>query len=141
MALNKVIMVGRLSSDPELKQTPTGVSVARFGIAINRGKGEADFFDIVAWRQTAEFVCRYFEKGDGICIDGHLTRGSYEKNGQTIPTYTITADNVGFAEGRKNSGAVQESGGPKSASQQASDLHYSTQDTTFEEVSDDNLPF
>ena len=76
--LNKVIIEGRLTADPELRQTPTGVSVCRFSIAWNGQGNEAKFFNTVAWRGTAEFVCRYFKKGSGIVIDGHLDTRTYE---------------------------------------------------------------
>lgn len=101
MALNKVILVGRLTADPELRQTDTGVEVSRFSVAVNANKDKTDFFNVVAWRQTATFLCRYFHKGDGICIDGKLSSRSYEKNGVKHTVYEVIADNVGFSEGSK----------------------------------------
>lgn len=101
MALNKVILVGRLTADPELRQTDTGVEVSRFSVAVNANKDKTDFFNIVAWRQTATFLCRYFHKGDGICIDGKLSSRSYEKNGVKHTVYEVIADSVGFSEGSK----------------------------------------
>ena len=79
MSLNKVIMQGRLTADPELKQTPNGILVTSFSLALNKDEGKADFFNIVAWRHNAEFICKYFKKGDGIIITGHLSSRSYEK--------------------------------------------------------------
>ena len=76
--LNKAILVGRLTADPELKQTPNGVSVCSFSIAINRpystksGERQTDFINIVAWRSQAEFVSKYFRKGNAIGIDPQL---------------------------------------------------------------------
>ena len=88
---NKVIMMGRLTRDPELKTTPSGVSVCTFSIAVDRrfqNKGEekkADFFNIVAWRQNDEFVSRYFKKGSMILDEGALQTRSYtNKDGQTV---------------------------------------------------------
>ena len=85
---NKVIMMGRLTRDPELKTTPNGVSVCKFSIAVDRrfqNKGEekkTDFFNVVAWRQTGEFVSRYFGKGNLILVEGELQTRSYvDKNG------------------------------------------------------------
>ena len=101
MALNKVILCGRMVADPELRQTDTGVEVSRFSVAVSAGKDKTDFFNVVAWRQTATFLCRYFHKGDGICIDGKLSSRSYEKNGAKHTVYEVIADNVGFSEGSK----------------------------------------
>ena len=73
--LNKVILMGRLTADPELRQTPNGVSTCRFTVAVDRNfvqQGQerlADFISVVAWRQTAEFICRYFSKGRMICVE------------------------------------------------------------------------
>ena len=86
MAYNKVILVGNLTKDVELKQTPTGVSVATFSVAVNRrykdadGNQATDFINIVAWRKTAEFVAQYFKKGNPILIDGELQVRSYNDN-------------------------------------------------------------
>ena len=82
--LNRVILMGRLVSDPELKTTGTGISVTSFRIAVDRSyvkSGEerkADFFDIVCWRSTAEFVCRYFGKGSLIAVEGQLQSRTYD---------------------------------------------------------------
>ena len=82
--INKVILGGRISIAPELKQTQTGVSVTSFSIAVNRkvanGETKADFINCVAWRNTAEFVYKYFQKGSSICIVGNLQTRNYEDN-------------------------------------------------------------
>lgn len=105
MAINKVIMTGRLTACPELKQTPAGVSVCSFTIAQNKDKeGAADFFDCVAWRHTAEFVCKYFNKGDGIEIIGSLQIRTYEKNNVKQKKYEILCDTVYFPVGKAKSG-------------------------------------
>ncbi|MEG2813521.1 MAG: single-stranded DNA-binding protein, partial [Oscillospiraceae bacterium] len=83
--LNKVILMGRLTADPEHKQTPNGVSVTSFSIAVERnfadkqtGKREADFINIVAWRGTADLICKYFSKGRMIALDGSLQTRTYQ---------------------------------------------------------------
>ena len=101
--LNRVVLMGRLTADPELKTTPNGVSVTSFSIAVDRSyvkSGEerkADFFNIVCWRQTAEFVCRYFSKGSMIAVDGQLQSRSFQaKDGSNRYVVEIVADNVSF---------------------------------------------
>lgn len=106
--LNKVILGGRLTSDVELKQTQSGIPVCSFSIAVNRhavGKNEADFFTVTAWRQTAEFVCRYFKKGSSICVIGTLQNRSWEKNGEKRTVTEIVAEQVEFVDSRAESGA------------------------------------
>ena len=111
--LNRVILMGRLVSDPELKTTGTGISVTSFSIAVDRNyvkSGEerkADFFNIVCWRSTAEFVCRYFGKGSLIAIDGQLQSRTYQaKDGTNRTVVEVVADNVSFTgERRDNSGS------------------------------------
>lgn len=81
--INKVILGGRLTADPELKSTPNGVSVCQFGLAVNRkyskeGEQNTDFINVVAWRSTAEFISRYFRKGSSICIVGNIQTRSWE---------------------------------------------------------------
>ena len=100
MALNKVLMVGRLTADPELRQTDSGIEVTRFSLAVGMGSNKTEFFNIVAWRQTATFITRYFHKGDGICIDGHLSSRQYEKDGVKHTVYEVICDSAGFSEGR-----------------------------------------
>lgn len=132
MALNKVIMVGRLTQDPELKQTNTGVEVTRFGIAIQMATNKTEFFDVVAWRKTAGFIARFFRKGDGICIDGYLSTRTYEKDGVAHKVYEVICDSAGFAEGRGSAGAVQNT--PPKAPQ--------NEPAQFDESAiDGNLPF
>lgn len=111
--LNRVILMGRLVADPELKTTATGVSVTSFRIAVDRNyvkQGEerkADFFDIVCWRGTAEFVCRYFGKGSLIAVEGQLQSRTYQaKDGSNRYVVEVVADNVSFTgERRDNSGS------------------------------------
>lgn len=101
--LNKVILHGRLVRDPEMRQTAAGVPVCRFSVAVNRpfankqtGERETDFIDVTAWRQSAEFVCRYFRKGQYICVDGELRNNDYEKDGVKHYAMIVMANNVAF---------------------------------------------
>ena len=104
MAINKVIMTGRLTACPELKQTPGGVPVCSFTIAQNNGKDRAaEFFDCIAWRQTAEFLSKYFRKGDGIEIVGRLQSRTYEKDNVKRKIYEVVCDVVSFSAGKANS--------------------------------------
>lgn len=102
--LNVVAIMGRLVADPELRTTPAGVNVCQFRIACDRNfarQGEqrqADFVDIVAWRQQADFVCKYFSKGSLIAINGRIqTRNYQDKNGNNRTAIEIVANNVNFA--------------------------------------------
>ena len=107
--LNKVILGGRLTADPELKTTQSGVSVAQFSVAVGRkvipGKPqETDFFNVTAWRQTAEFVSRYFRKGSSICIVGTVQNNSWtDKDGQKRYKTDIVADEVMFVDSKGDS--------------------------------------
>ena len=96
-------IMGRLVADPQLRQTTTGKNVASFRIACDRGRrdpngqNQADFLDVVAWDRTAEFVCRYFQKGSLIAVDGRLQTRSYQdKNGNNRQAVEIVANNVNF---------------------------------------------
>lgn len=110
--LNRVILMGRLVSDPELKTTTSGISVTSFRIAVDRSyvkagaERQADFFDIVAWRNTAEFVCRNFAKGSLIAVDGQLQSRQYQaKDGTNRTVIEVVADNVSFTGERREPNA------------------------------------
>ena len=99
--LNVIAMMGRLTAEPELRHTPNGVATCTFRIAVERSfarageERKADFIDIVTWRKTAEFVCKYFGKGSLIAVNGSLQTRSYEdKNGNRRTAYEVVADNV-----------------------------------------------
>lgn len=105
--LNVIALVGRLVADPELRHTTSGIATCTFRIAVDRSyvrQGEerkADFFDIVAWRQSAEFVCKYFRKGNLIAVNGSLQTRNYEdRNGNKRTAYEIVADNIHFVESK-----------------------------------------
>ena len=119
--MNRVILLGRLTADPELRQTQSGVSSCRFTIAVNRnyadkttGDRQADFITCVAWRQTSEFISRYFNKGKMICVEGSLRNNNYQdKKHQDITHYGIEVfiDNVEFAGGKNENGQHVQSQG------------------------------
>lgn len=135
MSINKVIITGRFTADPELKQTPSGKLVTNFTLAQNRGKDEASFFNFTAWDKTAEFICKYFVKGDGIEVDGHLSVRAYEKDGVKRTAYEVIADHVDFPVGKKGDGgqAVASAPAPQYMGETA---------PNFEEIKDDeDLPF
>ena len=106
MAFNKVILMGRLTAAPELKQTQNGKSVTSFNLAVDR-KGKdtpCDFFTIVAWNQTAEFICKYFGKGQAILVCGELqTRSWTDNNGNKRTATEVLANEVTFCESKKES--------------------------------------
>lgn len=139
--LNVAVITGRLTADPEVRSTPSGVSVCRFTVAVDRSyvkQGEerqADFIDILAWRQTAEFVGKYFQKGSMIAVQGSIQTGSYEKDGIKRRTFEIVADNVSFCGSKNdNSGTATESPAPT----------YTPPTSTADfaaSVDDDELPF
>ena len=141
MRINKVILGGRLTSDPELKQSTNGLSVCSFSIAVDRkfSKGEekgCDFINIVAWRQTAEFVSKYFKKGNPIIVVGELQTRSYEDKQKNKRTVTeVIADEVSFAGNKESSTEAKNEPYVPSA--------YSTQNSqNFEDIpNEEGLPF
>ena len=105
--LNKVVLAGRLTQEPELKQTNTGLSVVSFGLAVNRRRSraseqnETDFINLVAWRQTAEFISKYFRKGSAICVTGSIqTRSWTDQQGQKRYTTEVVVDEAMFVDSR-----------------------------------------
>ena len=124
--MNKVILMGRLTADPELKTTPSGISVTSFSLAVDRKyakQGEerkTDFINIVAWRQRAEFICKYFTKGQLIALDGSIETSSYvDKNGNNRTAFEVVAENVYFTGDKRNS---QQSGNENAYSEHANDF-------------------
>lgn len=107
--LNRVILMGRLTKDPELKQTPNNVSVATFSLAVDRNyqtdkdNKVTDFINIVAWRHTAEFVKKHFTKGQLVAVEGSIQTRSYQdKDGNNRTVFEVVADQVYFAEKKQN---------------------------------------
>lgn len=105
--MNFVLLMGRFVADPELKKTTSGKSVCAFTLAVDKGKDRgADFIDIVAWRNTAEFVCKYFQKGSPIVIEGSIQTRTYEdKSGQKRKAVEVQAENVEFVPRAKEQSA------------------------------------
>lgn len=136
--MNKVIIMGRLTSAPELRQTQSGISSCRFTVAVNRrfadkntGEKQTDFISCVAWKNTAEFIAKYFNKGSMICVEGSLRTGSYkDKNHDDVTRYTtdLNVDNAEFCGGKSENS--------NTANSDFSDL------SEFEEIiGDEDMPF
>lgn len=132
--LNVACLMGRLTRDPELRTTASGVSVTSFTLAVERAyvkQGEdrqADFIDVVAWRNTADFVCKYFHKGQLIAVQGSIQTRTYtDKDGNKRKAVEVVAGNVHFAEGKKKT----------------EEPVHTAPDVEYEEstLSDDDLPF
>ena len=150
--LNKVILCGRLCAEPELKQTPSGVSVLSFSLAVNRrfqSKGndgqqsnQADFISVVAWRQTAEFIARYFHKGSALCVTGSLqTRTWQDQNGQKRYATEVVVDEAMFVDSKNESGAGQ-TYTPDAYAAPSFSSQGGSMAPKFEEIkADDDLPF
>ena len=153
-SFNKVILAGNLTADPELKQTPQGVSVCRFNIAVNRrvkkadGSTDVDFFTIVAWRHTADFISRYFTKGRPILVCGSIQNRSWtDQNGQKRYATEIVCDEASFVDSRGDNAGERQSAAP---SQYTPDAYGAPafngagkpSSSGFEEMDgDDTLPF
>ena len=146
---NLVVLTGRLTGQPELKTTPNGVSVCTFGIAVDRAykKGEekeTDFLNVVAWRQTAEFVSKWFTKGSLIGIEGSIqTRKFTDKNGNNRTTFEIVANNVHFVESKKSTDVNVSADPLPDFANKLNDLNNanSSSGDMFADVADDDLPF
>lgn len=147
-SFNKVILVGNMTADPELKQTPSGVSVCSFSIAVNRrfAKSEqaqqtVDFINIVAWRQQAEFVSRYFKKGNPILICGQLqTRNWTDNQGQKRYATEVYADEVTFVAPANQNGQGGNQG--YTGDTYGSPAYNNNNTSNFEDIpNDDSLPF
>lgn len=154
--LNRVILIGRLTADPELRQTQSGTAVCRFKIAISRsykdssGNYPADFIECQAWRQKAEFVSKYFSKGRCIIVEGSLQNNNYEKDGVMHYGMTVLADNVSFGESKGNSGTGTQQAAQPTQTAQTQEPAYAVDPAQselgdlgdFEEIlSDGEVPF
>ncbi len=138
--LNKVILTGRLTVQPELKTTTSGISVTTFSLAVQRnyknaeGSYDTDFINVVAWRNQADFISKFFEKGQLITVVGSLTSRNYEdKMGNKRTAIEVVVDEALFAESKKES--------VRSATEFKAPAAVGGNDMAFEEVSDDELPF
>ncbi len=141
--LNCVTLMGRLVADPELRTTTTGKSVASFCIAVDRSyqrageQRQTDFINIVAWENSANFVCRYFAKGSMIAVQGQLQSRQYEdKTGAKRTAYEVVAREVSFCGSKAETGTVQ------NAAPAAQPTYQNAVSSDFEEITDDeDLPF
>ncbi len=144
--VNCAVIMGRLVADPELRTTGSGISVTSFTVAVDRGyvrQGEerqADFIDIVAWRQTADFVCKYFRKGSMIAVQGSIQTRMYEdKNGSKRKAVEIVADNVSFCGSKSESGTAANNN--YAAPVQPAPSFATADEGDFKEIPEDDLPF
>ncbi len=137
---NLVVLTGRLTADPELKTTPNGFSVTSFSIAVSRPyrsgeERQSDFINIVAWRQTAEFICKYFRKGNLIGIEGSIqTRRYQDKNGNNRTAFEVVVNNAQFVESKRDSAPDSE---PASSYSNAGVNDFAD----LGDATDDDLPF
>lgn len=147
-SFNKVILIGNLTADPELKQTAQGTSVCSFTLAINRrfqrnadqGQPSADFISVVAWRERAEFVAKYFKKGRPLLVCGQLQSRSWtDAQGNKRYATEVVADEITFVE-NKNSAAAGDGGAYAPEAYGASSA-VAGNAPEFEEVDDNSLPF
>lgn len=144
--LNSAIIMGRLTADPELRTTSSNISFVRFSVAVDRAyqkqgtERQTDFINVVAWRQTADFVSRYFRKGQMIAVQGSIQTGSYEKDGVRRQTFEIVADNVSFCGSKSETGASADRY-PTPAAQPASFQNSAADDFSGVDAAEDDLPF
>ena len=146
--LNCAVLMGRLVADPELRTTPNGISVTTFRIAVDRSyvrQGEerqADFIDVIAWRQTAEFVSKYFRKGSMIAVQGSIQTRMYEdKNGNKRKAVEIVADNASFCGSKAESGTGGYGRNDSFAPAQPAPSYSTADEGDFKEIPEDDLPF
>jgi len=159
--LNRVILIGRLTRDPELRYTPAGVAVTQFTLAVDRpftsqgGEREADFIPVVTWRQLAETCANYLRKGRLTAVEGRIQVRNYENNeGKRVYVTEVIADNVRFLESNREGGAGgggtrEESpfGGGSGGNSRGGGFSRSNQNDPFSDdgkpidISDDDLPF
>jgi single-strand DNA-binding protein len=147
--LNRVVLVGRLTKDPELKYTPNGIAVANFTLAVNRPfsnqqrEREADFINCVVWRKPAENVSNFLKKGSLAGVDGRLQTRSYENNqGQRVYVTEVMCESVQFLEPKNSNGSRNQSGQEQYQDQQQppSDDPFANDGNPID-ISDDDLPF
>jgi len=146
--LNVVVLMGRLTADPELRKTANDASVTSFSIAVDRnfankqGERQTDFINITAWRQQAEFICKYFRKGSMIAIEGSLQTRNYEdKDGNKRTAYEVLASSVSFTGSKAESG-TRDAGAPTFDAPATAFSSGSQGDfEVVNEQDDDDLPF
>lgn len=141
--MNTCAFVGRLTSDPELKTTQSGLSVCSFSIAVKRPhvKDTTDFINCVAWRQSAEYLCKYGSKGDMVAVSGTLQSRNYEdKNGNKRTAFDVVADSLSIISGHSNAQAT--SSPAQEPNEKLVAFTSQLKDQGFEEIiTDEDLPF
>lgn len=143
--MNRVVLVGRLARDPELRTTPSGVSVCNFTVACDRrytqnGERQADFISCIAWRQSGEFVSRYFAKGNRIALEGSIqTRSWDDQNGNKRYATEVVVDHVEFAQSKGEGGFAPQ--GMPSAAPVAAPSAPSGDIDGFMPIEEEDLPF
>lgn len=149
MSLNVVVLMGRLVADPELRHTSNEVVVTTVRLAVDRPKykgkdPETDFIDVTAWRQTAEFICKYFSKGSMIAVQGSLRVDNYtDRDGNKRTRYGVQADNVSFCESsKKSNGTANQRVEAASSSTKPTPKYSSGDKGDYKDLPDsDDLPF
>ena len=154
--MNKVFLMGRLAADPEMRQTPSGVAVTTFTIAVNRrfskdGQTQADFIRCTAWRQQAEFICKFFKKGSMICVIGNIQTRSWDgQDGKKQFATDVVVDEVYFTGSKSESGSTGGNNFSQGGFQQAPQAPQAGQMPDFDsfdamgfiaDASEDDLPF
>ncbi len=149
--INTAILMGRLTADPELRHTPNDIPVTSFTLAVNRSyvksgsERQTDFIDVVAWRSTAEFVSRYFSKGQLVAVEGSIqTRTYQDKDGNNRKAVEVVANNVHFAEPKRDNSNnnIQNENNYSQNNEQTSNSYSNGDSDDFKEVpTDDDLPF
>jgi len=147
--MNHIVIMGRLTKDPELRHTPSGVSVASFSLAVDRGftpkdgsDRQTDFIDVVAWRNTAEFVSKYFTKGQMAAVTGRLQiRDWTDKENNKRRSAEVVAENIYFTESKKSREAAFGSADPKEDFGTGYTTPVESSDFTELDMDDGDLPF
>lgn len=154
--MNKVFLMGRLTADPEMRQTPSGVAVTTFTIAVNRrfskdGQQQADFIRCTAWRQQAEFICKFFKRGSMICVIGNIQTRSWDgQDGKKQFATDVVVDEVYFTGSKAESGSTGSGNYSQGGFQPAPQAPQGEQMPDFDsfdamgfiaDASEDDLPF
>jgi len=147
--MNQIVIMGRLTRDPELRHTPNGIAVASFSLAVDRGfvpkdggERQTDFIDVVAWRNTAEFVSKYFTKGQMAAVTGRLQiRDWTDKDGNKRRSAEVIAENIYFTESKKSRDASFGSVEQRSDYGQGSQMPVGGSDFAELDMDDGDLPF
>ena len=146
--LNSAVIMGRLVADPELRTTGSGISVTSFTVAVDRRyarsgeERQTDFIDVIAWRQNAEFISKFFRKGSMIAIQGYIQTRTYEdKNGNKRKAVEVVVDNASFCGSKAESGTGSYSREDSYVAAQPAPSYSTADEGDFKEIPEDDLPF